>query len=418
MKKLLAFSCLVLSSAYLLASGFSILEQSVGGLGRGLAGMTASTDDPSALYFNPAGAAWVERPTLNAGTHLLTGKVKFHDSGSTISGHESGDIIRKTYIPNLDYSIPIGDGLNLNLAASATSGTATNYHKNWMGRYHGIDTSIAVVEVLPSVSYRLTDNFAVGVGLMIDYAEMKALQKIPTAQYGHDTKLRTEGDDIGLGFTLGVVWKPCEGTTLGLGYRSRSTYELDMDAKFYYIPELVSRAYGIKGTSYKDHAKLKLKMPQNVNFGIQQVITDRLTLMMDIAWTQWSTMKELTTTFERGPLVKKNTVVMDWHDAWRFSFGGEYKLTDKWTLRCGTTFDQRAVTKKENKSVMLPDSNRVWLCFGASYQWNEHLRLDAGWNHIFFHRSHAKQSLSSEQYIRGTYRGYTDLVSLGVKYEF
>ena len=407
----------LLSTSLLFASGFSILEQSVSGLGRGLAGMTASTDDPSALYFNPAGAAWVERPTLVLGNHLLTGKVKFHDDGSTIPGHESGDIIRKTLIPNMDYVYPIGDGLNLNLAMSATSGTATNYHRNWVGRYFGIDTSIAVIEVLPSVSYRLSETLAVGAGLMIDYAEMKARQKLPTAAYGRDTKLQMKGDDVGIGFTLGVVWKPTETTTVGLGYRSRSTYELDLDAKFYNIPPMLGAFLGT-GTHYKDHATLKLKMPQNVNFGIQQKINDRLTLMADIAWTQWSTMKEMTTVFQRGPLVTKNTQVMKWHDSWRFAFGGEYKLSDKWTLRCGTAFDQRAVTKQENKTVMLPDSHRIWACVGASYQWNEHLRLDAGWNHIFFHRSHAIQKLSETQYIKGTYRGYTDLLSLGLKYEF
>lgn len=67
---------------------------------------------------------------------------------------------------------------------------------------------------------------------------------------------------------------------------------------------------------------------------------------------------------------------------------------------------------------MLPDSHRIWTCVGTSYQWNEHLRLDVGWNHIFFHRSHAIQKLSETQYIKGTYRGYTDLLSLGLKYEF
>ena len=148
--------------------------------------MAASTDDPSALYFNPATAAWVERPTLLVGNHFLTGRVRFHDKGSTIPGHESGDIVRRTEIPNLDYVYPIGDGLTLNLAMSATSGTATNYHLNWAGRYFGIDTSIAVIEVLPSVSYQLTDNLAIGVGLMFDYAKMKARQKLPTAQFGHD----------------------------------------------------------------------------------------------------------------------------------------------------------------------------------------------------------------------------------------
>ena len=105
---------------------------------------------PGGADGSTTGTPEVDRPTLVVGNHLLTGKVKFHDDGSTIPGHESGDIIRQTLIPNLSYVYPLGDGLNLNLAMSATSGTATNYHRNWVGHYFGIDTSIAVIEVLCS----------------------------------------------------------------------------------------------------------------------------------------------------------------------------------------------------------------------------------------------------------------------------
>jgi len=414
-----------MASCALFASGFSILEQSVSGLGRGLAGMTASTDDPSALYFNPASAAWIERPTMVGGLHLLTGDVHVHDEGSTIPGHHSGDIIRQTEIPNFDFVYPIGDGLTLNVATSATSGTATNYHKDWSGRYFGIDTSIAVIEILPSVSYRLTDTVAVGVGVMFDYAKMKALQKIPAGAYfdpsnpyGHDAKIRSEGDDYAVGFSAGVVWMPFEGTKLGLAYRSSMEYTLDLDCKIYQIPEPLGTALGT-GSSYKDHAKMKLKMPQNVNFGIQQAITEKLTLMLDIAWTDWSVMKEMTTKFEKGTLTgKTSTSVMNWHDSWRFSLGGEYKLTDKWTLRLGGTFDERAVTKHTNKVCELPDTHRYWVCVGASYQLTKQLRIDAAWNHLFFHPGHAQETLAEGQYTKGCYRGYTNLYSLGIKYEF
>ena len=413
MKVFLASLAIVLASASLFASGFSILEQSVPGLGRGLAGMSASTDDPSALYFNPAGAAWVERPTLMTGMHILTGRVKFHDDGSTIPGHKSGDFIRQTEIPNLDYVYPIGDGLNLNLATSATSGTATNYHPQWVGRYFGIDTSIAVLEVLPSISYKLSDELAVGVGFYCDYAQMKARQNIPTAQYGNDTRLRLEGDSWNYGFTFGLVWKPSDDTSVGIGYRSETDQELRLDSKFYHIPEIIDL-----GKRYKDQATLKLKTPQNINLGIQQKITDRLTLMFDVSWSDWSVMKEMKTTFRKGHLVKENTSVMNWHDSWRFSLGGEYKINDKWTVRCGTTFDERAVTKHTTKTVALPDTNRYWICCGFSYQWNEHLRIDVSAQHLFFQPSHSKQTLAEGQYIKGSYEGYTNLYSAGIKYEF
>lgn len=407
-----------LTCAMCYGAGFSILEQSVSGLGRALAGQTASTADPSALYFNPAGAAWVERPTLVVGNHLLTGKVRFQNNGSTLTGSKSGDIIGSCFIPNLNFSYPIGDGLNLNFSASATSGTETNYNPSWMGRYYGVDTSIAVLELQPSVSYRINDELAFGIGVLAQHSEVYMKNMVDTTAFGGDSRMKLAGDGWSFGFTAGAVYRPFEGTTFGIGYRSKMDQDVSMKAKLSRVPAAMSAALG-KGY-FKDAADLTMNMPQNVNFGVQQVITDKLTLMADICWTDWSSMKELEVKFGRGttPMGQKSVTQMKWHDSWRFSLGGEYYLNEKWTLRAGTCFDERTVTKHENKSPMMPDSNRYWMTLGFSYQWSPQLRFDFAWNHIIFQPSHCDLVDAKGRHLRGRFCGYTDLLSAGIKYEF
>ena len=108
-----------------------------------------------------------------------------------------------------------------------------------------------------------------------------------------------------------------------------------------------------------------------------------------------------------------------WHDSWRFSAGGEYALNEKWTLRCGFTFDERTVTVHADKKTMMPDSNRIWVCCGFSYKWNDHFTVDFGYNHIFFEPSPIEQTDTiSGKSIKGKFTGYTNLVSLGLKYEY
>lgn len=422
MSKRLSLALLTLLSiaGLTFGSGFSILEQSVAGVGRALAGMSASTDDPSALFFNPAGAAWAERPTILVGNHILTGDVRFHDDGSTLKGGESGDVIGVSFIPNFDLTYPIGDGLNFNLAMSATSGTATNYNPHWRGRYFAIETNISVLEVHPSISYRVSDDFAVAAGALFQYADISMYQAINTAAAGRDSKLKMDGDSVAYGFTLGMVYRPFEGTTVGIGYRSKMKHNADLKGKISRIPAPLQQMLGLNKSYYHEAADLALEMPQSVTFGVQQVITDKLTLMGDISWTDWSTMDALTLKFKKGTLTgKKSSEIMQWHDSWRFSLGAEYKLDDKWTLRCGTAYDQRAVTKHETKTCKLPDSNRYWACLGVSYQWNENLRLDLSWNHIFFQPSSIEQTDHvSGQNVKGKFTGYTDLVSFGIKYQF
>lgn len=408
-----SFSLALTATAF--GAGFSILEQTPSGVGAALAGMTANTEDPAALYFNPSAAAWFERPSLVLGTHILTGNVRFHDDGSTVSGGKSGDIIGTSFIPNFALVYPVSDGLTLNLAMSATSGTETNYPSDWMGRYFAIDTSVAVIEIQPSVSYRISDSFAVGVGFMAQYDDVLMRQKLNTSAAGRDAELKLKGDTWAYGFTAGVTWKPFEKTTVGLGYRSKMKHDVSARARVNRIPALLQM-----GSVYKDNADLTLDMPQSVNFGISQQITDNFRLMFDVAWTDWSEMDELTVKFDRGTLTgKKVSEVMRWHDSWRFALGGEYKVNEKWTLRLGTAFDERTVTRHDTKTCKLPDSNRYWASAGVSYQFSEALRFDVSFTHIFFQPSHIRQrdAVSGRQ-LAGSFEGYTNLLSLGVKYDF
>ena len=396
------------------AAGFSILEQSPSGIGRALAGMTAETNDPSSLYYNPSSVAWFDHPSLVLGTHILTGNCRFHDTGhSTMDGGKSGDIIGTSFIPNLAYVHPLGDGLTLNLTMSATSGTETNYPWDWMGRYFAVNTSIAVIEFQPSIAYRITDDLSIGIGLMGQYADMEMEQALDVPAAGlprNDTRMKLEGDTFTCGFTAGVTWKALERTTLGLSYRSKMSHDFDLDAS--YKRGYASVYSGVLGGD----ADLSLDMPQSVNFGIVQELTPSWKIMADVAWTDWSVMDEMKVKFKKNGV--ESTEVMKWHDSWRFALGTEYKIDEKWTVRAGTAFDERAVTNHYTKTCKLPDSNRYWMSMGCSYQYSEHMRLDLAWTHIIFQPSSIHQTHTDGRYIDGKVSGYTNLISVGMKYDF
>ena len=418
LRLLIATAVALLCAGTARGAGLAILEQSIPGLGRSMAGMTASYDDPSGLYYNPAAAAWADHPIVMSGIHLLTGRVEFErrSHGECSPGRGSGDIVGKTLIPNLDLTLPIADtGVNFNMAMSATSGTSVHYHRNWAGRYMAIDNDVAVVELQPSLSWRVTDEIAIAAGLIVDYCKVKMYQALPTAPYGHDSHMRADGNDWSFGFTAGAVWRPTDKTTLGLGYRSKSRSNLHMRVKYKHMPEIMGM-----GNRVIDWADMSIDMPQAINFGVRQDLTEAWSLMSDIAWTQWSCMKELKMKFDKGFAgTKVSSDRMKWHDSWRFALGTEYKLNEKWTLRCGSAFDQRVVKQETDKSCKLPDSHRIWISIGASYQWNEHLRLDAAFCHLFFHRSKIDQiNEASGTRIQGKYHGFTDLASIGLRYDF
>jgi long-chain fatty acid transport protein len=51
------------------ASGFAIVEQGVRGLGTAYAGAAALAEDPSTIFYNPAGLTQLKGQQLEAGLH-------------------------------------------------------------------------------------------------------------------------------------------------------------------------------------------------------------------------------------------------------------------------------------------------------------------------------------------------------------
>ncbi|WP_204325094.1 OmpP1/FadL family transporter, partial [Stenotrophomonas maltophilia] len=72
-------------------------------------------------------------------------------------------------------------------------------------------------------------------------------------------------------------------------------------------------------------------------------------------------------------------------DGYTYSLGGEYDWSPNLTLRAGVSYEQSPIDF-ENRSVRLPDADRVGLSIGASYRWNEKLLLTAGYQHLFVER--------------------------------
>lgn len=403
-----ALAAAMLATATAFASGFNILEQSTVGLGRSLAGMTAETDDPGAAFFNPAATAWHERPTLMMGLHGIFGSIRYHDQGSAIGGNDGGNIYSPSFVPNLYYVHPIDDKLTFNLGMSATSGTSTVYNNGWVGRYHSLQTEIKVIENNLSLNYALSEELAVGLGLIIQYAEATMSQALPLPYGLPDGQLKLQGDSWSFGYDLGLLYQPAAKTRIGLGYRSKIEHNVDFRAR-YRFPQ----GFPL-GTRRTEDAEATLNLPACVNFGLQQDVTERLTLMGDISWTQWSDMDKLKVDFDKGILgVKSSSETMQWRDTWRFAVGGDYRLNDKWTLRTGVCFDQTPVRAKDKRSTKLPDTNRIWVSCGASYQIRENLRLDGAWTHLFLNRAEIRHPG-----MQGYYTGYVDIISLGLNYQF
>ncbi len=84
--------------------------------------------------------------------------VSYDRGGSREGGEEA-------WVPSFAFKTRLDDRFDLGLAVSAPYGLSTEYDKDWIGRYHAIETDLTTIDIQPTLNYRATDRLNLAVGL-------------------------------------------------------------------------------------------------------------------------------------------------------------------------------------------------------------------------------------------------------------
>src|SRR5690606_19622791 len=229
-------------SSQAMANGLAINEHSASGMGTAFAGRSSNVLHASTVAANPAGMSKPERREVSGGLafiHALTDIDLKAGSGST-----DGDMVPFSTVPFGYYVTPINDKLHFGLGLYVPFAVASDYESGHAGRYHGLTSEVEVVNLQPTISYKVNDQVSVGAGLVISriYGKLTSNTNIsplvaPLGPYP-DAKVEIEGDDIAYGFNLGVLVDVTEQLSWGLSYKSKISYSLEGDTKVSGMPTM------------------------------------------------------------------------------------------------------------------------------------------------------------------------------------
>ncbi len=434
------------------AAGFALIEQSASGMGNAFAGMSARSDDPSTQYFNPATMAFMKKGTqLTIGGHIVSPNASLHDESArnattgfgniAVSGNDGGNAGNLAFVPNIYFKMDLNDDVALGLGVSVPFGLSTEYKDGWVGRYHALESTLETININPAVAWKPNEKLSIGGGISVQYVKAKLTNAIDssaicraTAAVGTcsalglavpgnaatDSYVKLEGDDISLGFNLGMVFKPNEQTTLGLAYRSTIEQNLDGKAKFKRSAGLntLLNGAGSKLLTNTD-IQAQVDLPENVSLSGAFQATPDLELLADVTWTNWSRFKELRIDFD-NPAQADGVTTENWDDNWRYSIGANYKLNSNLTLRSGLAYDETVVSDKQHRTPRIPDQNRTWLAFGASWAMSPVNTLDIGYAHLFIKDVKLDNTTegSIKHNLRGEYDSSVDILSVQLTHSF
>ncbi len=413
------FTVLALFSQTVSAAGFAIIEQSVKGLGNAFAGGAAIADDPTTIFFNPAGMTRLgNKQQFVYGGHIIIPSAKFSDNGSNIggtplTGGDGGDAGEIAFVPNFYWVKPINGKLIFGLGVNAPFGLVTEYDSDWKGRYHAIKSDLMTININPSLAYRVNDKLSIGGGINAQYIDVELTNNVALGGgQVADARAKVTGDDWGFGLNLGLLYEFNKGTRLGVAYRSKIDQSLQGSAEFDDVSG--SGALGAAqagGFFLNTGAKADLTLPETLSISVYRQLNPKWAIMGDVTWTRWSRFKELRVRFDVGN--QGDTVVPEnWEDSYRYAVGLNYIKNQKWTLRGGIALDETPIPSAEFRTARIPGNDRKWLTFGATYKRSDKLTVDFGFAHLFISNTPINNTGSQGHILTGSYDADVNIISV------
>ncbi len=358
------------------AAGLGINEHSASTMGTAYAGRASHGEDASIGASNPAGISFLDRPQVTLGATVVLEGGNFENGkftapppaiGVPISGDDR-DFLKTTAIPFGHYATPINDQFSFGLNIYAPFGINLDYSDTFPGRFFGLKTKLETINYQGTFAYKLRENLSFGVGLVASHASGELTQKKFTG-LGLDVDAKVKGSDTQYTWNIGALWQPLPGTTLGLAYHAKTDFKLSGQVE-------VSIAQ-LPMSSFKHDAKLDVTLPESVALSATQVVNDQWTVMADVTWVGWSTLKEIRVVDKEATRILNgnNYVPLDWRNTWAFSVGTAYHMTHDWTLRAGYMYEQTP-TSDSVRTVRVPDNDRHWLTAGARWDASKDLSFD------------------------------------------
>ncbi|MBA2848366.1 hypothetical protein G4V39_03935 [Thermosulfuriphilus ammonigenes] len=400
------------SSKDVSAAGFVNLLQGAEAVAQANA-FVAQADNPSAVFYNPAGLAFLEGPQAYAGLSLVASKVEYQG----LNKEETVDRLQAP--PFLYLSTPLNSRIAGAVGAYSLYGLATVWDSNWTGRYVTTYSRLRTMVTNPTVAVKLRDNLSFGAGFNIVYADLNLQRRLWFGSLGlADGHQKLTGDDWGYGYNLGLLYH-WGAMSLGLSYRSKVHLRFKEAEARFYVPSAV-KAY------YPDtRATGRLTLPPMLSAGLALKLTSRLRMEFDLSWTGWSTYEEMKIIFSDplGPPGKSTRVFIqpkDWQDVLAYRLGVRYQA-DGYTLMAGYCLDQGPAPSKY-RDPQLPDSNRRILALGITASPRADFRFSLAYNYIFTRwapkQNQVLSSLPEPLKANGDYRIRVHLLTVGLHFFF
>ncbi|MEQ1945608.1 MAG: outer membrane protein transport protein [Bryobacteraceae bacterium] len=343
---------LLLTPAVLSASSFSVNE--LGARAQGMGGAFLSiADDGSALFFNPAGIAFLKKTNFQMEALAINGQFRFTPNpdqmppGTAVPAKGFSGAIHQPFIPvpSMYMTRRINDKWAAGFAVYIPNGLGDNwtnfndsdpFNTKFVGRFAGSRAQLQQYWFQPTVAYRISPNQAISLGiafvhthLFLEESFLNPYDTKPTSigfslasdvfpgvdpQLAYNSfvrllpegRLRAAATANKYGVSLGYLYKHrASGINFGLTYRSHVVSHLQGQASFAFagpsalVPFLPADR-GLSVVFPNQAIRGTFTTPDNYGVGVSKRGVMGGTLAVDFHFMQFSRFKDLPLNFTKN----------------------------------------------------------------------------------------------------------------------
>jgi long-chain fatty acid transport protein len=328
--------------------GLRLPNQDPEAIARGNA-FVATADNPSAIYYNPAGITQLKGHNVQAGLYFLSTGVDYESpTGETAETDSSFVPVPQLYYVSVMEDVPVAFGLGVYVPY----GLGLDWGDDNPFRTLVQEGKLLYLSINPVLAWAPHPNFSIGLGPTINYSEASLTRGI----FVPGDEFKFEGDGMSYGFNGGIRWQPHRQWAFGVSYRSPTTTEYRGDAD---IELLFPQPASLSGST-----RAEIKFPQHVVAGVSFRPTENWNIEVNVDWTDWDDLDDIVLTGVPGG---DQAVALNYRSSWMYEFGVTRNLGRGYYLSGGYFFSESS-SPDRNFTPLVPDTDLHLGSLGLSYR--------------------------------------------------
>jgi len=386
--------------------GVRIPNQDPEAIARGNA-FAATADNPSAIYYNPAGITQLEGNNFQFGALSYLGIYVDYESptGNKVSNDPNLFVIPHLYYTYTPKDLPLSFGMGI----YAPFGLGMKWPQDSGFRTSSIEAELQYITLNPVVAWKILPSLSVAGGPTFNYSEILLRTGLVSPTPVPNDEFKFDGNGWSYGFNFGVLWQPFSKWSFGLNYRSASKVDYEGDTQIKSpVPVIPS---GSVSTS------VETDFPQIITGGVSFRPTPQWNIEVNVDYSDWNTMNTLVFSGTSALLGQNATLPLNWHGSWFYEAGVTYYFDTPeqgYHISSGFFFSSETSGERDfNPSI--PDTDLYVGSVGVGYRgkhwrWAVAAQIIAGpWRDI---------DNAAAPVVNGSYKLWTPTLSASLGYHF